>query len=88
MKQKDILLLVVVGFLTALFSFMLTGAIFKTPVNRSTKVPVAGSVSTTFPDIKNDPSYNTIFNSKALDPAVPLQVGANPNDQPFNGSSQ
>jgi hypothetical protein len=88
MKQKDILLLVVVGFFTAIFAFLVTTVVFKVPANRSTKVPVAGSISTSFPDIKNDPNYNVIFNTKALDPAVPLQVGASPNDQPFNGSSQ
>ncbi len=87
MKQKDIALLVVVGFFTAIVAFVFSTLVFKVPPNRSTKVPVAGSVTTTFPDIKHDPNYNTIFNTNALDPAVPLQVGSN-NNQPFNGAAQ
>lgn len=85
MRRKDVLLLVVVGFFTAIIAFVLSSLVFKVPANRSTKVPVAGSITTTFPDIQHDPSYNTIFNSNSIDPAVPLQLGAN-NNQPFNGA--
>lgn len=84
MKRKNLLLLVVVGCFTAVIAFILSTLIFKVPSNRSTKVPVAGSIDTTFPDIKNDPAYNTIFNTNAIDPAVPLQGGSN-NNQPFSG---
>lgn len=87
MRQKDIILLVVVGFFTAIIAFIFSTLVFKVPAGRSTKVPVAGSISTSFPDIKNDPNYNTIFNNNALDPAVPLQVGSS-NSQPFNGAPQ
>jgi hypothetical protein len=88
MKQKEPILLIVVGVFTALFAFMISTMIFKVPSNRSTKVPIAGSIQTTFPDIKHDPAYNTIFNTNALDPAVPVQVGNTSNNQPFNGSTQ
>ncbi|HEX5447619.1 MAG TPA: hypothetical protein VFW90_00195 [Candidatus Saccharimonadales bacterium] len=86
MKRKDIALLVGVAFFTAVFAYFLTSLIFKVPA-RTTQVPVAGQITTTFPDIRHDPQYNTIFNSSALDPAVPLQVGGQ-NNQPFNGTSQ
>lgn len=85
MKRKDITLLVAVGVFTAIVAFIFSTLVFKVPTNRATKVPVAGSISTSFPDIKHDPNYNTIFNTNAIDPAVPLQVGSN-NNQPFNGS--
>lgn len=88
MKQKDIALLVAVAFFTAIIAFLFTTMVFKIPPNRSTKVPVAGSINATFPDIKNDPNYNTIFNTNALDPAVPLQVGSSPNNQPFSSGNQ
>jgi hypothetical protein len=88
MKQKEAALLISVGFFTAILAFIISSMVFKVPSNRSTKVPLAGSIQTTFPDIKNDPSYNTIFNRNALDPAVPVQVGNSPNNQPFNGSTQ
>lgn len=86
MKQKDVALLIGVAFFTAIFAFVVTTMIFKVP-SRSTKVPIAGEITNSFPDIKHDPQYNTIFNENALDPAVPLQVGSQ-NDQPFSGSSQ
>ncbi|HET7528950.1 MAG TPA: hypothetical protein VFJ84_01825 [Candidatus Saccharimonadales bacterium] len=86
MKRNDIALLIGVAFFTAIFAFVVTSLIFKVP-SRSTKVPVAGQITTTFPDIRHDQQYNTIFNDNALDPAVPLQVGSQ-NDQPFSGSSQ
>jgi hypothetical protein len=84
MKQKDLMLLIAVAFFTAIIAFIFSSLVFKTPAHRSTTVPVAGSISTSFPDIKNDPTYNTIFNTNALDPAVPLQAGGS-NSQPFNG---
>ncbi|MBX4190793.1 hypothetical protein KW794_01770 [Candidatus Saccharibacteria bacterium] len=88
MKQKNIILLAGVGFLTAIIAFIFSSVIFKVPHNRSTKVPVAGSVTTAFPDIRHDSNYNTIFNNKALDPAVPLNANNKPNSQPFNGIVQ
>jgi hypothetical protein len=87
MKQKNLGLIIGIAFFTAIFSFVLSGVIFKVPANRSTKIPVAGSINSSFPDIKHDPNYSSIFNTNALDPAVPLQVGSTPNNQPFNGTS-
>ena len=86
MKRKDLTLLIGVGFFTAVIAFILSSVIFKVPQNRSTKVPVAGSIDTSFPDLKHDPNYTTIFNTKSLDPAVPLKASTTPNNQPFNGS--
>ena len=87
MKQKDALLLILVGFFTAIIAFIISSLIFKVPHNRSTKVPVAGTISTSFPDIRHDPNYNVIFNTSALDPAVPLNTTTAPNNQPFTGTS-
>jgi hypothetical protein len=88
MKRKDLILIVGIGCLTALIAFVISSVVFKVPSDRSTKVPVAGSINTSFPDIKNDPNYNTIFNDRALDPTVPLNASTAPNNQPFNSQSQ
>lgn len=88
MKQKEVALLVGVAFFTAVVAFILSTVIFKTPSVRSTKVPTAGSINTSFPDIRHDPNYSFIFNTNALDPAVPLDASNVPNNRPFNGSSQ
>jgi hypothetical protein len=84
MKQKDLALLIGVAFFTAIIGFVFSSVTFKTPHTRSTKVPIAGTISTNFPDIKNDPSYNTIFNTNAVDPAVPLNASQSQNNQPFS----
>lgn len=85
MKQKNnLILLAGVAFFTAVVAFIISTIVFKGPSNRSTKVPVAGSIDSTFPDIRNDSDYNTIFNVNAVDPAVPLTPNTTPNNQPFN----
>lgn len=84
MKRKDLVVLIGIAFVTAIIAFILSSVIFKVPRNRSTKVPIAGSINTTFPDVRHDSNYNTIFNTKALDPAVPLSPSDTPNNQPFN----
>ncbi|MDB5161276.1 MAG: hypothetical protein JWO96_656 [Candidatus Saccharibacteria bacterium] len=85
MKNKDIVSLVAVGIVTAIFSFFISGLLFGGS-SKTSKVPTAETVSTSFPDIKNDPVYNAIFNTGALDVAQPVQVGNSQNNQPFNGS--
>jgi hypothetical protein len=84
MKRKDLMLLIGVAFFTAIIGFVFSSVTFKTPQTRSTKVPTAGTISTNFPDINNDPSYNTIFNTNAVDPAVPLNASNTQNNTPFN----
>jgi hypothetical protein len=54
--------------------------------DKKSKVPTAENISTSFPDVKNDPTYNSIFNASALDPALPIKVDSNQQTQPFNGS--
>lgn len=87
MKRKDLILLVGVAVFTAIIAFVLSTAVFKIPKNRSTKVPVAGSIDSQFPDVKHDSTYNTIFNNRSIDPTVPLDASNAPNNQPFNGSN-
>jgi Na+/serine symporter len=86
MKRKDILTLVVTGIFSATIAFLITSVIFSTPLKRSSKVPAVNPVPTSMPDVKNDSSYNTIFNSNALDIAQPVQVGNSQNNTPFNGT--
>ena len=88
MKRKDIITLAMIAGVTAVLSFILTSLIFRIPVNHSLTVHTANSISATFPDIKNDSNYNTIFNKGELDPAQPLQLGNTQNQTPFNGSPQ
>jgi len=88
MKQKDIVLLAVVGVITAIFSVFVSGLLFGGHKSNA-NVPTAAPISTTFPDVKNDPTLSSIFNNGALDPAQAVPVDTNnQHTQPFNGSSQ
>lgn len=84
MSQKDIATLALVGFIAALFSFFISGAIFS-PKKYSTKVPTAEAVDPTFPDTKNEPTYSSILNPNALDLTVPVSIGNSQNNDPFSG---
>jgi hypothetical protein len=86
MKKNDILLIVGVAFVTGIFSLILSTVLFGGQKKHTEKVPISQTIKTTFPDVQNDPSYNSFLNANALDPAQPIQVGNSQNNQPFNGS--
>ena len=86
MKQNDIIKVVLVAGFSAIISFVIAGAIFNSPAKHDQKVPVVQSINPAFPDVANDPSYNVIFNSNALDPTQNVQIGNSQNTAPFTGS--
>lgn len=86
MKRNGLMTLVAVVLGTGIISLIVAGALFNSPAKRSTKVPVVPAISSSFPDVKNDPNYNFFLNEKALDPTQPIQIGGSPNNSPFNGS--
>jgi hypothetical protein len=76
MKQKDIALILVVVFISAVASFVVSNMIFASPSNRQQQVEVVDS-----PDVR-------YFNNNSIDPTQLIQIGNNNNTNPFNGSSQ
>ena len=82
MKGKDLALIATFGIIAAIISFIVASSVFKPPAG-STKVPNVMAIDPNFPDVKNDSSYNTIFNSNALDPTQPVQIGNQNNNVPF-----
>jgi hypothetical protein len=86
MKRDDIIKVAVVAGFSAIISLVIAGALFNSPAKHNQKVPVVQPISTTFPDVANDPSYSGIFNSGALDPTQPVQIGNSQNTSPFSGS--
>ena len=86
MKQKDIFYVVGIALFAAIFSFVIAGLVFKSPAKHSTDVPIVQPIESSFPDIKNDPSYKVFFNPQALNPTQPIQIGNGQNPQPFNSS--
>lgn len=83
MKQKDIALIIVVAFISAMLSFFVSNKIFVTPKNRQQRVEVVDKITAEFkePDKRfiNPESINPILNT-------PLEPGTNQN--PFNGSGR
>lgn len=82
MKRKDIYRLVTIGFIAAIISVILSSLLFSPPKHDS-EAPTVQPIANSFPDIKNDPDYNVIFNSKALDLSQPVHLGGNQNTTPF-----
>ncbi len=85
MKRRDLVLIVGAAMFAAVTSFIFAGLLFKASA-RSTSVPTATPLPSSFPDIKNDPAYSNFLNSQALDPAQPVPVGSSKNSSPFNNS--
>lgn len=83
MKQKDIALIIVIAFISAVVSFIVSNKLFVTPNNRQQQVEVVDPINSSFqtPDVK-------YFNPSSVDPTPPSQVVTNPNQNPFNGSGQ
>ena len=83
MKQKDIALILIVIFISAVVSLFVSKSIFVSPKNRQQEVEVVQPITADFPS--PDSHY---FNSSAFDPTETITISPNNNTNPFNGSSQ
>lgn len=81
MKQKDIILIVIVVIISGTFSFLLSKFLFSTPKDRETQVEVVQAISPDFP--QPDPRY---FNANSVDPTQNITIGDNQNNQPFSST--
>lgn len=78
MKQKDIVLIIVVVFVAAVVSFIAGKFLFGGKQFSEQEVEKVDAISTTF----NTPSTK-YFNANSLDPAQSIQVTDNNNENPF-----
>jgi hypothetical protein len=81
MKQKDIALIIVIVFISAVVSLFISKAIFTTPASRQQQVDVVQPITADFP--KPDSHY---FNSNSFDPTQLITIVPNNNTNPFNSS--
>jgi len=83
MKQKDVALIIVIAFISAIVSFVVSNKLFVTPSNRQQQVEVVDPITASFqtPDKK-------YFNNSSIDPTQASQLGTSSNQDPFNGGSQ
>jgi hypothetical protein len=79
MKQKDMLLILVIIFISAIMSLVVSKAIFTSPKNRQQQVEIVHPITSDFP--QPDSHY---FNSSAFDPTQPITTGQTANPNPFN----
>lgn len=83
MKQKDIVLIIVIACISAIAALIVSRLVFATPKDRQQTVEVVSPISSSFatPDSK-------YFNSQSVDPTQLIQIGNSTNPNPFNGSGQ
>ena len=81
MKQKDLALIAVIVFISAIVSFLLSNKVFATPQNRAQQVEVVETISASFSE--PDKRY---FNGQAFDPTRIITIGQDANPQPFKGT--
>lgn len=78
MKQKDIAVIVVVVFVSAVLSYFLSNALFASPDNLQTEVEVVEPITADFPE--PDKRY---FNDNSINPTQTITIGDGQNQQPF-----
>lgn len=83
MKQKDLALILVIVFISAIISLVVSKSIFAPPKNRQQAVEVVQPITTDFPT--PDQKY---FNSQSFDPTKVITIGDNSNPNPFSGNKQ
>lgn len=86
MNRKDLLPLIFIAVSSAVIAWVITGILFKAPANRGAQAPTAPVITSSFPDVKNDPAYKNFLNDQALNPAQPIQIGDSNNSTPFNSA--
>lgn len=83
MKQKDIILIAVVVFISTVFALVLSSVVIGSPAKNPQEAEVVDVITTDFP--APDKRY---FNDKAIDPTKLITIGSNANPDPFSGAAK
>jgi hypothetical protein len=87
MKRQNLIIIITTAFITAIFSIVISGAIFGTPQKNPIKIPVVEKISSNFPSPQTDDNYKKFFNEQALNPTQLIQIGGSNNTTPFQGAN-
>lgn len=79
MKQKDISLIIVIVFVSAVISIFVSKTIFGTSKSKQEQSVVVQPITSSFP-----PPDSRYFNSSAFDPTQLITIGQNNNTNPFS----
>ena len=83
MKQKDVALILVVVFISAIASFVISRWIFSSPKNRQQSAEIVDAITADF----SKPSTK-YFNTDSVNPTQEIQIGGSTNPNPFNPNPQ
>jgi hypothetical protein len=83
MKQKDIALIAIIIFISAIISIFVSKSVFVKPANRQQQVEIVQAITSDFS--QPDSRY---FNDKAFDPTKTITIGNNSNPDPFTKKKQ
>lgn len=83
MKQKDLALIILITAIAGLASFFISKMVFASASARTQKAEVVDAISTQF----TLPS-SKYFNANSIDPTQLIQIGGNPNTNPFAPTQQ
>lgn len=81
MKQKDLAMILLIVFISAIFSYFISKALITPPKNRQQKVEVVQAISSNFNDL--DSKY---YNAQAFDPTKIIVIGQTNNTDPFKSN--
>lgn len=78
MKQKDLVVIIVVVFVSAIFAYLMSNIFISPAKNRTTKVEVVGKITPEFPE-----PDKRFFNENSIDPTKLIQIQPNTTTNPF-----
>jgi hypothetical protein len=79
MKQKDVALIIAIGFVSAVFALLLSNFLISSPKNRQQKAEVVEAITDEFQ--QPDERY---FNDLSVNPTKQIRIGDAQNPLPFN----
>lgn len=79
MKQKDISMIIIIGFVALIFGLVVSSMVFSSSSKRNLKADVVTAITTDFKE--PDKKY---FNENSVDPTQIIRIGENANQTPFN----
>ncbi len=82
MKQKDIVLVLVMVVISAIISFIVSGQIFGSQKNREQKAEVVEAITAEFPALPAK-----YFNGSSINPTQSITIGGGTNPNPFDNQA-
>lgn len=81
MKEKDFALILIIAFVSGIFSFVLSNFLFASPKNRQEKVEIVQPITADF-----KPPTDKYFNEQSVDPTQLITIGNDANNTPFKAN--